>query len=302
MESIFIQISSYHDYELPKTILNVVEKANGKYKIHFGIHNSYLEPNHIHIPEITKTENVKISVIESQAPSSIGVGASRALANSLYNGEDYYFQIDSHSRLLKDWDVGLVNCLKKYQECGVKKPLLTAYPSSYYYDDFLVERISTSCNITNIGFHKKPDFSNDSIPHQTAVPKTENISKSVSAGFIFTTGDFNKIAVNSKIAFWGEEIITAARAFTNGYDLLVPDKQYVFHLYFAHDKSFQHNLRRHVWKDWPEQFKKIDTESKAEVYEILSSRRTGPEALGNERSLDDYGNWAGLDFTNKTVK
>jgi hypothetical protein len=303
MASIFVQIAAYHDYELPKTILNAIENSSGNNDIHFAIHNCYFESGHIHIPNTNVVNHVKISVAESKAPDNIGVGSSRYIANSFYSGEDYYFQIDSHSRLAKDWDTGLIDCLKEYQECGVKKPLLTTYPASYYYDDCLMENISSDYGTTNISFHERPDFSDNLIPHQTAVVKNEKIIKSVSAGSIFTTGDFHKIAVNNKIAFWGEEIIIAARAFTNGYDLLVPDKQYVFHLYYAHDKSFQHNLRRHIWKDWPEEFKQLDVESKAEVKRILSEAVIGEQELGAVRSLDEYGQFAGLDFkTGKIIQ
>jgi hypothetical protein len=303
MKSIFVQIASYHDYELPKTILNAIEQSSGKHKIHFGIHNSYHEPNHIHIPNVTVIEHIKISVVESQAPNNIGVGASRTLANSLYAGEDYYFQIDSHTRLAKDWDIGLVNCLKTYQACGIEKPLITAYPAAYHYDDCLMEHIATNYGVTNIGFHERPDFSDNYIPHQTAIPLTTGVTNSVSAGFIFTTGDFHKIAVNKKMAFWGEEILIAARAFTNGYDLLVPNKQYVFHLYYAQDKSFQHNLRRHVWKDWPTEHSEADAISKAEIKRIFTEQIVGDQELGTVRTLDEFAEFAGLDFrTGKVIQ
>lgn len=301
MASIFVQIAAYHDYELPKTILNAIENSSGKHKIHFGIHNCYREPNHIFIPNVNVVEHVSLKVIESQAPENIGVGASRFMANSLYDGEDYYFQIDSHSRLVKNWDTGLVDCLREYQKCGVKKPLLTAYPASYNYDDCLTEHIPTYYELTNISFHEKPDFSDTFVPHQTAVPITNQLAYSVSAGSIFTVGDFHKIAVNKKMAFWGEEILIAARAYTHGYDLLVPDKQYVFHLYFAPDKSFQHNLRRHVWADWPEEYAKADAISKDEVKRILSQGVVGDNELGIVRTLEEYGQFAGLDFKTGTV-
>lgn len=301
MESIFVQIASYHDYELPKTILNAIEQSSGKHKIHFGIHNSYYEPNHIHIPNVTAVEHIKISVVESQAPENIGVGASRTVANNLYAGEDYYFQIDSHTRLDKDWDKGLVDCLKAYQACGIEKPLITAYPAAYYYDDCLMEVINTPYEVTNISFHERPDFSETMIPHQTAVGSSNKCSKSVSAGSIFTVGDFHKIAVNKKMAFWGEEILIAARAFTNGYHLLLPDKQYVFHLYYAHDKTFQHNLRRHVWKDWPTEHSEADAISRAELKRIITEQVVGDQELGTARTLDEFGEYAGLDFRTGAV-
>ena len=299
--SIFVQLATYHDYELPRTILNAIENSSGETFIHFGVHNCFYESNHIYIPDVTVVKNVKISLIESQAPENIGVGASRSIANKLYSGENYYLQVDSHSRFAKDWDLGLINKLKEYQECGIKKPLITAYPASYHYDDCLMEHIAVDYAVTNISFHERPDFSDTMIPHQTAVELTSSVTKSVSAGFIFTIGDFHKIAVNEKIAFWGEEITIAARAFTNGYDLVVPDKQYVFHLYYNHSKSFQHNMRRHVWKDWSKEFVELDAISKAEVKRILTEAVIGDQELGTDRTLEQFGEYAGLDFKTGTV-
>jgi hypothetical protein len=45
----------------------------------------------------------------------------------------------------------------------------------------------------------------------------------------------------------------------------------------------------------------MDVESKKEVNDILSTGRVGPQALGTERSLEDYGVYAGLDFKNRIV-
>ena len=54
-------------------------------------------------------DNVNIKY--SKAPENIGVGMGRYLANQLYNGEDFYLQIDSHMTFVNNWDVKLVECL-----------------------------------------------------------------------------------------------------------------------------------------------------------------------------------------------
>jgi hypothetical protein len=303
MNSIFLQIAAYHDYELPKTIANAALQSSGKNKIHFGIHNCYREIKHIHIPNVNKIDHIKLNIIESQAPNNIGVGLSRTIANNFYDGEDYYLQVDSHTRFVKDWDIGFINSLRHYQACGVDKPLLTSYPAGYYYDDNLVEKFNTNYSLTNISFHQKLDFSDNMVPHQTGVPVTNNLSKSVSGGCIFSIGDFHKIAINKKMYNWGEEILVAARAFTHGYDLLLPDKQYLFHLYYDASKSFQHNLRRHAWTDWPVEHGEFVTGSNAEIKNIFSNQIIGEQALGSVRTLDEFGEFAGLDFrTGKVIQ
>jgi len=298
MASIFIQIAAYEDFELPKTMLDAVAKSSGKHVICFGVHNTYLNNSEIFIPLVP---NMRMQ--ESKAPENIGVGKSRYIANKLYAGQDYYLQVDSHTRFYPGWDDELIRNILELQAKGVAKPLLSAYPAAYSYNDKLQEHCDWDRSVTSISFSEFPDnFTNTLIPSQLAVTSIGKIRQtSISAGFIFTLGEYAKIEVNQKIAFWGEEILTAARAFTHGFDLYIPDQQYIYHLYYDHTAVFQKNMRRHIWKDFPEEYARLDSESKTEVYDILSTKRIGPDALGTERTLDEYGLWAGLDFKNRKV-
>jgi hypothetical protein len=183
---------------------------------------------------------------------------------------------------------------------GFKKPLLTTYPRNYWYENN-IPGFDQGDVVTQISFNENKDqFSNICIPSQTAVGnEADNIfSNSVSGGSIFTVKDF--IVPNPKIAFYGEEIMIAARAFTNGFDLLLPKKQYMYHLYFNHNKP-KESLRRLLWQDFPEEFNIIDSISKSEIVNIFQNNIIGKEELGSERSLDDFGIFAGLDFKNKEV-
>ena len=45
MKSIFVQISSYQDYELAKTIRDCLDKSSGEYDIHFGISLVFTKEN-----------------------------------------------------------------------------------------------------------------------------------------------------------------------------------------------------------------------------------------------------------------
>lgn len=298
MASVFVQIASYHDFELAKTLIHATKQKSNKHEIHFGVFNCYYREKEIYIP---KVDNLKI--IEKKAPEGIGVGKSRNIANSLYNGQDYYFQIDSHTRFKENWDDFLISEIKKYQECGIKKPLLTTYPGTYRYDDNLKEIIDWGDNINIIYFGDTPEeFTANLIPGQRAVePKGVVTQKSVSAGSIFTTGDFGSMDFNDKIAFWGEEIFVAAKAWTSGFDLLTPAKQQIFHLYYDHIQPMQRSGRRHIWLDFPEIFSDMDKESRAEIQNIFSTARIGKDGLGSVRTLEEFGEYAGLDFKNRRL-
>jgi hypothetical protein len=299
MSSIFIQISSYRDKELRPTIIDAIERSSGKHQLYFGIHVCYLNESEIDVPDI---KNIKW--IASKAPENIGVGIGRYIAHQFYNDEDYYFQCDSHMRFVQDWDEIAVNSILNYQTHGIEKPLLTMYPANYFYKDESFQEITrvtiNSDYRTTISFHKDPEeFKKSRIPSQTAMPLKEGIfTRSISAGSVFTVGPF--IEPNKDMAFWGEEIMMAARAYTHGYDLVVPSTQYLYHLYF-NQKNIKINRREHVWIDFPKEYEISNIKSRAIVYKTLVEGTVGDGYLGSSRTIEEYGVFAGLDFLNGNV-
>jgi hypothetical protein len=297
--SIFVNISSYRDAELKPTILDILQKSSENHQINFGIHISYLNESEIDLPDIS---NIKYTI--SKVPKNVGVGQGRYLAHKFYDNEDFYFQCDSHSRFTEGWDEIVMHSLLDYKIQGISKPLLTMYPSNYWYTDETFTKIKTDnfdpSYRTNISFHEKPeDFKNLRIPSQTAMPCGNNIfTKSISAGSVFTVGPF--MAPNKDMAFWGEEIIMAARAYTHGYDIMVPDKQFMYHLYYNWENPAI-NRRKIFWEDFPNEFESMNKNSRDLVYKVLTEGLIGDGLLGTERTLADYGIFAGLDFVNGKI-
>jgi hypothetical protein len=285
MKSIFIQIASFSDEELLKTINDAVHKSSGTTRINFGIHECYLESK----TEID-LENVKI--VYSKAPENIGVGVGRYLANQLYDGEDYYLQIDAHSRFSKNWDTDLIYNLDKYSDLGMKT-IITQYPPGFHYVDGVEvydENFNTSTVSIKRNGEKIPEsliFDLYSNPDASAV-----CSPMVSAAFIFGTGEISSVKQNPAVFFWGEETLKAASLFTSGFNIMSPDKAVVFHLYGVDSN------RKPVWTYYPEISDKKEEFSKVAIKLILSEKRIGPRELGSERSLSDFGRYIGVDFDN----
>jgi hypothetical protein len=228
MSSIFVQIPAYHDLELSRTIKDCLKKSSGKHVINFGIHLSYFKNNDIDIPILN---NIKFST--SLAPKNIGVGMGRYLANEFYNGEDYYLQIDSHMRFGEFWDDILINNYLKYKSMGAN-PAISAYPGAYEYDGFNLNILNTKSHVTYTDFIKELSFQDNYVPHQRAVANFENniFSRSVSAASIFSSGEIASIKPNKNMFFWGEEILTAIRLYTHGFDIMLPEAQFFYHLYY----------------------------------------------------------------------
>jgi hypothetical protein len=296
MASIFVQIAAYRDLEVTPTILDAIKQSSGNHTINFGVHTVYVDESEINVPDLP---NVKHA--ESKAPKNIGLGIGRSLAHQFYDGEDYYLQCDSHSRFIKGWDEIAIHSVLNYQIQGISKPLLTMYPANYWYPSitakFVEKDILRSEHLSNISFHENPDqFKSLRIPIQTAMPINDNnkFVKSVSGGSIFTVGGF--LPFNTNIAFYGEEIWLAARAYTHGYDIMVPDEQYMYHLYYNHDKPAEINKRKILWTDYPLEFEELDRVSKDLIFKTLTEGTTGDLLLGTQRTIAEYGTFAGLDF------
>ena len=301
MASIFVQIAAYRDFEVTPTILDAIKQSTGNHTINFGVHTVYVDEAEINVPDLP---NVKHT--ESKAPENIGLGVGRSLAHQFYDGEDYYLQCDSHSRFVNGWDEIAIHSVLNYQIQGIEKPLLTMYPANYWYTDETFTTIETDVvikeNITNISFHENPNqFKATRIPLQTGmtVKDGNKFVKSVSGGSIFTVGGF--LPFNTEIAFYGEEIWLAARAFTHGYDIVVPDEQYMYHLYYNHDKPAEINRRNILWNDYPNEFNVLDKISKDLIFKTLTEGTTGEMLMGTQRTIAEYGIFAGLDFVNGEI-
>jgi hypothetical protein len=292
MKSIFIQLAAYHDYELPETILDCIEQSSGKYQLNFGVHLCYKDNNDIVLPDLPN-----IQVATSKAPKNIGLGWGRYLAHQFYNGEDFYLQIDSHSKMDKNWDLKLIEQIYDYQLHGFAKPLITNYPRNYWYDENGLFGCDIGTDSSEIKFIENPEqFKESLLPSQTAYTTRKNnvFSKSISGGSVFTVGQF--ISPNTDISFYGEEIFIAARAYTHGFDLLIPKEQFMYHLYFDH-KNPTRNKRTMVWKDYPKEFNEMDIISRDLIKKMFKENIVGEGFLGTARTLKEFEQFSGLNFT-----
>ena len=297
-KSIFIQITSYHDYELEKTIRDAIAKSSGETELVFGVHSIFYEDNSW-IQPVREIPNVRL--VESKAPDNLGMGFGRYLADRLYAGEDYYLQIDAHSRFDQNWDTFLIDEVNRHKANGFKKPLITNYPKPFWYDGD-EEKWRDHLEVPSQFYWKdKQRFKLYRTPMQGTVGNPEgNIhSITVSGGSIFVEGKF--LDPNELIFADGEEIFMAARAYTNGYDLFIPSKMFMSHLY-TNPNSSGKNQRRVVAGDWPNETAKLEKISKDEIALTLIGEGTvGKYRLGTERTLAEYGKFCGLDFVNGEI-
>jgi hypothetical protein len=296
--TIFISIASYRDPELENTIKSALDNADNPDSILFGVVAQYPKRE---LPDLSWVPLLTSTVMHPK--QARGAGYARSEAMKLYCEEDYYLQIDSHTRFVKGWDTICIDELNKAKSIAKNDKVIL----SYFPAPFLVEGNGKSSFIKN---HKKlKDYPTTQIPalnkqgEWSAVRedfrdkerKNPELSKTVLGGFIFANGSIVKeVPYDPEISFFGEEICFAIRAWTRGWDIYSPSKDIVYHFYHRGDY-------KKIWKDsnvvsipW----KEIEKRSHEKQKNILCGVEKGIFGAGDIRSLKSYEQFVNVDFNN----
>ena len=308
--SIFISIASYQDPLLVSTIFSAYENAENKNDLIFSICDQ--SDNTIDINGVTFSDQIHYDHVDPLF--SKGPCWARHRAQSFFNEEDFFLQVDSHTLFAPEWDSIFIKQLEKIsanQEIDeyFKKPIITSYPRSFKVLDFekgLFELNTGDKHTQVITYRKDSLFLKGSFSRQIGIPtKHTDITHAIllAAGCIFTKGAFVKeIPYDPNYYFYGEELSLAMRAFTNGYSFFhIPDVP-LFHLYT--DTS---NIPRKLHWD-PEDDQKravkwteLDKKSLNRLDDLFADKVEEPLNLGKERSLEDYALISGIDLKNNLV-
>jgi len=295
---IFVQIASYRDPECQWTVKDLFEKARFPENIFVGICWQY-SPEHdddCFIEPSPYPENTRILKFEAQ--ESEGVCWARYQAQKLYQGEEYVLMIDSHMRFIDDWDVELI---KELSLCASEKSFLSSYPPGYTPPNKLKENPRpTVLRAKQFNEYGDIRFDGEALPLDPEVPLRGAF---LAAGFIFAKGNLvTDVPYDPYLYFNQEEICFAARAFTHGWDAYSATKTFIYHWY-----NTSSDKRRLHWednKDWS----KMQTRSKQRYnYLLCHIKPENPDNLvelenynlGTVRSLAEFEEFSGLDFTLK---
>ena len=297
---IFIQIASYRDPELVKTIKSIIENARNPKNLRFGICRQYHPEDGFDSLEEYKDDN-RFRVIDVLYSESKGVCWARNLTQTLYEGEEYTMQIDSHMRFEKNWDSEFIKMIKQLQKDGFEKPLLTGYVSSFNPENDPAERVKEPWRMVFDRFI--PEGAVFFLPE--TIPGWEKLKKPIparfySAHFCFTLGQFSEeVQHDPEFYFHGEEISIAVRAYTWGYDLFHPHKTLVWHEYTRNGRTKQ-------WDDDPDWGNKnVRSHQKNRKLFGMDGEGTmdmGKYGFGPIRTLREYEIYAGIRFDNRSVQ
>jgi hypothetical protein len=295
---IFINIPSYKDPEIWLTVENFIKNAKYPERVFFGI---TLQSNNIYQDRIQALEYKNVSLDAIEPGSIVGCQPARKNSHKFYKGEEYYLNMDSHMRSIKNWDVEII---KEYEfnkeHYGVS--VFTAYAPPYDLfpdgsDDINPDIKSnptffmSESNIANFYKNLVPQFTS-----QYTNPGHNVLSPYISGHFFFTEKQvIEKVPFMSEITFTEEEPLMALRFFTAGFNLVTPSKIFVYHRYGRGGRSL-------FWEDFPEKFFPEDEKSRNYFKELVTSNRIDTlNGLFTERSLYDYEKYSGISFSFSTL-
>jgi glycosyltransferase involved in cell wall biosynthesis len=298
---IFVQIASYRDPELEKTVKDMIDNSKKPNNLRIGICRQYHpEDGFDTLDEYRKDKRFRI--LDVLYSDSKGVCWARNQVQQLYGGEEYTLQIDSHMRFEKNWDDTLIKMVKQLQKKGFPKPLLTGYVSSFNPENDPAERIQEPWRMAFDRFIPEGAvfFLPETIPGWEKL-KEPVTSRFYSAHFAFTLGQFStEVQHDPEFYFHGEEISIAVRAFTHGYDLFHPHKVVVWHEYTRKGRTKQ-------WDDDKEWGLKnnLSHQKNRQLFGMDGEEVTmdfSTYGFGTERTLKDYEIYSGLRFSTRAVQ
>lgn len=165
---------------------------------------------------------------------SKGVGFARSACQSKLSTQyRYFFQIDSHTQFIRDWDVHIVSDYQKVHDFWGAS-IISTYPQGYEYDEKGMIKYFNSESPPIVRIEKTP---NSTSMYQAKYTQYLGTDLGDETGY-FCAGQafgyveyFLKVPYDPEIVFHGEEQTMSIRFFSNGIQIVCPPRSYVYHDY-----------------------------------------------------------------------
>jgi hypothetical protein len=304
--NIFLSIASYCDPVLGFTLARALATARWPERLHFGIVDQ--SPAGSPEPKPAEVAPARLSYMRVDPLYARGPCWARALAMSLYDGEHWFFQIDSHMDFDPHWDATLIEHARSVLP-GRRGVVLSSYPNSFVFQDSRpVRRPATDkilAHVVKTGSVFEPDHPVLSFEAHPLDRDRPVAGFHVGAGCLFAPGAFvQSFPYDPWFYFHGEEQALAARVFTHGWDIFHIPGLPVYHLYNnadsglpprtlhwdpAHDTQRQNN-----W--WT-----LEQRSRARLADLVAGLPMGVYGLGQVRTMAQYAAVSGIDYATRTL-
>ena len=296
MRTIFISIPSYRDSECYWTIKDCFKQAKYPERIFIGLCVQSSKSDNDMINNPSKDYSAQTRILKFDTSNSKGVCWARNKIQTLFRGEDYYLQLDSHMRFIPDWDEKLINM---YEKCESEKPILSTYVPAYTPPNTLSNEWFTVMYASHFNHDDVLEFKT----HMRKIvdaPKTPIKQYMISGHFLFANSNIiQEVPYDPYIYFTGEEVTYGVRAWTAGWDIFAPNDVIVYHYY---------GDRLRHWDDHSDWWK-INNISKDRIHNILGMKNfpkgllkdIEKYGLGTARTLANFEIESNISFKNKVI-
>ena len=303
--TIFVSIASYRDDECKDTVYDMFEKATNPDRIYAGVVQQNKEGKEDCFESCAKCKARKASghirVKEFKHLDAKGPTFARFEASKLWENEQYYLQIDSHSKFQPGWDEIVIAEIEATRD---PKGIIGGYPPT---DSQMKgfkggdNKMITMC--TGV-------INNQGVPELRAkiikAPKgTEPVKMMFSgAGMLMMPAQaLLDVPYDPYLSFlfFGEEILHSARLWTAGYNFYAPRNAFVVHHYgrkgkpkFWDDKGGFSGCRDKAIKRVKYLLGQLPLDKVPKDFQIDVAQF----GMGDKRPLEEYLEKAGIDWKN----
>jgi len=249
METIYVSTATLDDSATEDSILNLFKNATYPERIFVGLYCSTESKSfYKKLVKSFKGKNVKF-YYNKLTPKSFdfyGTGQARIRSMSMYSGQDYVLQCDSHTNFEQGWDETLINIFKEAKsELKHDKIVLTAYLGLYNYTSNGIDIIDSrarypfySIGFFNDNYAKWIDLPLLEEPHN--YPNKFYPCVKFNGNFAFGDKEFAKNPGTFKDAFfYDEEIVQGINLINSGFYMVYPNMHLpITHLYGDHANEF----------------------------------------------------------------
>jgi hypothetical protein len=305
--TIFISIASYLDPMLFFTLNDCVAKAAQPDRLVFAVVDQHVEDQRALVAALPY--HAQVRYVHVHPEDTLGVSWARHTAFSLYDGETYLLQVDSHTLFEAGWDDALIALRASLLERS-PKPIASTYP--YRFDMVDGQPVHTP-NEGRTALVLRPHPEKNLAPDDAVLRFqgrhlfTDRPVRGchISAGFLFAAGNFvEEVPYDPYLYFHGEEQSLAVRSFTRGWDIFHPLLVPLYHLYKTEGTPYA----THHWygeTDSKRAFRSayLTERAKKRLNRLLMGDGLPGSAygLGSARTLEEFRELSGIDYRNQLI-
>ena len=308
-KTIFVSVAAFCDPWLRFTIDGLFAKAEFPQRLRVAVVDQSQDQNRAWLEQAAYWSQV--GYVNLHPVETRGVSWARNIAFSLYGGEDYLLQIDSHTHFDQGWESRLIELLESCR-ARAERPIISTYPPPFEFDqEGQPCKKSSDSNYAMIlrphpDTHLSPDNATLRFRAEYVLGGDFVEGHHLAAGFIFTLGDFvEEIPYDPFMYFHGEEQNLAIRAYTHGWQIFHPRQRDIPLAHLYKQSGVEH--RTHHWHPdyekqraikWVAMKKRADQRLRELVY---GPRFSGAYGLGRARTMEQFARESGIDYPNRRL-